>query len=589
MDDRRKHLIDSYHQNEKGTEDRERRRSIPETVLECRPNLYDGGWEDSEKNRALMRAHSQHSNSDHLDPLEDLDTVSSDGDDIAAKDHPDSVPIISVQESRSEKNDRAIPGSFKKKKRKKKKDNDKEAGRYKRMPVDIENSFLKPMINEGVPRRREKRELDIDSVVKTLKEQHSFICIAGRKLYAFTGRYYEDITDKNNAAAVFKDFLSEETNRLIRDYTEIYNQLLSDKDIWYNSMEEIRRNRYVVVFWNGTYDIREQKFYEGMFWEEDHVFSILRFAYQEGDMRGKGFIDDFIDTFCNGDPMRKRLFKEIVGFCISNFENKKACFYFLGVPNSGKSSVCRFLETAVGSDAYISVAVKQLNSRFVSGDLEGIKICADEDVAIRTPLRSEDVSLIKKITSSDKIRTDAKYQKPGQLHPECKLVWAGNGMMTFETSEDLQPLIDRMIIFPLDRAIPEEKRDPDIVDKLLMGRNYMISEALKDLHDLVERGFQFTKVVPTEAYFNAQNFASGIEGFVETHCILDGGSRESTSVLYEAYIRFCKDHPEYKPKSINQFSSYIENKYGLKPYNDGNVRGKVGIQLCDHLRTDAVN
>lgn len=589
MDERRKRLIDSYHQDIKGTMDGGPRKDIPESILGQHPDLYKRGWRGSDKNIALVMSRDKYLKNGHLDLGADLDTELHDDGEVVEKDPFDVIPDTTIQKGRSEKETIPVQGRSKKK-RKKKKDDSRNINKDKRSPIGLCDMPYAQIPMSGEPVRRSgKREIDIDLVVKTLKEQHSFICIAGRKLYAFTGRYYEDITDKNNAAAVFKDFLSEETNRLIRDYTEIYNQLLSDKDIWYNSMEEIRRNRYVVVFWNGTYDIREQKFYEGMFWEEDHVFSILRFAYQERDMRGKGFIDDFIDTFCNGDPMRKRLFKEIVGFCISNFENKKACFYFLGVPNSGKSSVCRFLETAVGSDAYISVAVKQLNSRFVSGDLEGIKICADEDVAIRTPLRSEDVSLIKKITSSDKIRTDAKYQKPGQLHPECKLVWAGNGMMTFETSEDLQPLIDRMIIFPLDRVIPVEKRDPNIVDKLLMGRNYMISESLKELHNLVERGFQFTKVVPTEAYFNAQNFASGIEAFVETHCILDGDSRESTSVLYGTYIRFCKDHPEYKPKSINQFSSYIENKYGLKPYNDGNVRGKVGIQLCDYLRTDAVN
>lgn len=433
-------------------------------------------------------------------------------------------------------------------------------------------------------RRSGKREVDIDSVVRMLKEQHSFICIAGRKLYAFTGRYYEDITDKNNAAAVFKEFLSEETNRLIRDYTEIYNQLLSDKEIWYSSMEDIRRNRDVIVFENGTYDVWKQEFYEGGFWEADHVFSMIRFSYNPGDMRGKEAVDEFIDTFCGGDTKRELLFCEIVGYCLSNYENKKAIFYFLGVPNSGKSSVCRFLEIAVGSDAYISVAVKQLNSRFVSGDLEGIKICADEDVAIRTPLRSEDVSLIKKISSSDKIRTDAKYQKPGQLHPECRLVWAGNGMMTFETSEDLQPLIDRMVIFPLDTAIPEEKRDPNIVDRLTAGRNHMITRALNALHGLVERGFRFTKVVPTEAYFTSQNLASGIEAFVEDYCILDEASRESTSVLYEKYICFCREHTEYKPKAINQFSSYIEGKYGLKPFNDGKMRGKAGLRLRDDLR-----
>lgn len=444
------------------------------------------------------------------------------------------------------------------------------------------------MSGESV-RRSEKRELDIDTVVKTLKEEHTFICIAGRKLFAFTGKIFEDITDKNHAAAIFKEFLSEGTNRLIRDYTEIYNQLLSDKDIWYSSMDEIRRNRDTIVFDNGTYEVLTEKFYEGRFWEEDYVFSMIRFAYDPGDTRGKEDVDQFMDTFCGGDPRRRRSFKEIVGYCLSNYDNKKAIFYFLGVPNSGKSSVCRFLEIAVGSDAYISVAVKQLNSRFVSGDLEGIKVCADEDVAIRTPLRSDDVSMIKKISSSDKIRTDAKYQRPGQLHPECRLVWAGNGMLTFETSEDLQPLIDRMIIFPLDRAIPEEQRDPNIVDKLIVGRNYMISESLKALHDLVERDFQFTKVVQTEEYFTARNLASGIEAFVEDCCILDKDSRESSSTLYGAYIRFCEDNPGYKSKSINQFSSYIEDKYGLQPFNDGRIRGKRGIRLCDHLRTDAVD
>lgn len=587
MDSFKKRLLDSYYQNEKAATDNEQRKSTIENVLESSPMLCHKKWKDSEKNEAMMRKHLSCSKKGCRDLCDSQDIgffgVGNTPGKVPVDIPSDSVPENTISEiGYGQVSDKPK----KKKKKEKKKYNSKHID--DRLTSSLHNISMP--ITDGISTRRsERRELDIDSVVKTLKEQHSFICIAGRKLYAFTGKVFEDITDKNHAAAVFKEFLSEETNRLIRDYTEIYNQLLSDRDIWYNSIDEIRRNRYVVVFWNGTYDIREQKFYKDTFWEEDHVFSILRFAYQEDNMREKGFVDDFIDTFCNGILMRKRLFKEIVGFCISNFENKKACFYFLGVPNSGKSSVCRFLETAVGSDAYISVAVKQLNSRFVSGDMEGIKVCADEDVAIRTPLRSEDVSLIKKITSSDKIRTDAKYQKPGQLHPECKLVWAGNGMMTFETSEDLQPLIDRMIIFPLDRAIPEEKRNPNIVDKLIMGRNYIISEALRALHDLVERGFQFTKVVPTEAYFSTQNFASGIEAFVEECCILDGDSRESTSVLYETYTRFCNGHPEYKPKSINQFSSYIENKYGLKPYNDGNVRGKVGIQLCDHLRTDAVN
>ena len=424
-----------------------------------------------------------------------------------------------------------------------------------------------------------KREVDIDAILKFLKQNHEFLCIAGKRLYVFTGRHYEDISDPNKAIAVFKEFLSEEVNRLIRDYMEIYRQLMSDRDIWYNSMMSVNRNRNVIVFENGTYNVLEQKFYEGQFWEKDYVFSIIHFYYDPDDMTNACLVDDFVEQFCDGDCRKRELLWQIVGFCISNYENKKALFYFLGVPDSGKSTLCRFLEVAVGEDAYISVAIKQLNGRFVSGDLEGKKICADEDVAVKTPLKSEDISMVKKITSSDKIRTDAKYQKPGQLHPECKLVWAGNGMLTFETSEDLQPFINRMIIFPLERAVPEEQRDSCIVEKLIEGRNYIISKALEALQDLVDSDFRFTKVVQAERYFTSKNCAYGIDQFVEEWCVLDENGRETMADLYSAYKDFCGLHPEYTRRAINPFSAYLSDKFHLESYNDGESRGKKGIRL----------
>ena len=590
MSDYEQDLMNAYYRNERSIADNKKRKSISEDMLEANPTMYDENWEDSEENRSLIKEHDRNLRNDYRNLWEEstdrTDIASYDMDGIIGKKFGKIDPVCMIQVTESEEKEWKVSNKPKNQKKKKKKekliDTGKQMDRHKKISNDNHNASV-CITNEGLLRRSEKREVDIDSAVKTLKEHYSFLCVAGRKLYAFTGKYYEDITDKNNAADVFKEFLSEDTNRLIRDYTEIHNQLLSDRDIRYSSIDEIRRNRNVIVFENGTYDLIEERFYENKFWENDRVFSIIRFEYHPEDMTGREFVEGFINTFCNGDWKRIKLFKQIVGYCLSNYENKKNFFYFVGVPNSGKSTVCRFLETAVGSEAYISVAVKQLNSRFVSGELEGVKVCADEDVAIKTPLKSEDVSMIKKITSSDKIRTDTKYQKPGQLHPECKLVLAGNGMLTFETSEDLQPLMERMIIFPLDREIPEDQRDPNIVDKLIAGRNYIISEALKALHDLVADNFRFTKVVQTETYFSAKNFSSGIEDFVEECCQLDEDSRENTAILHTVYMRFCSNHPEYKPKSINQFSSYLEGKYGLQPFNNGTNRGKIGIRLLEPL------
>lgn len=274
--------------------------------------------------------------------------------------------------------------------------------------------------------RSGNREQNIDSLVKIIKSRLSLICVGSKKLYVFGGKIYEDISDRKLAAACFKEVLAEKTNRLFKDYSEIHNQLLSDPEIAVASLDELPTNRDVVVFPNGTFNVREKRFYENQFWKEDYIFSMLAIEYDETDVFGKEVIDNFLNTFCAGREERKRLFCEILGFCLSNYENKKACFYFLGAPDAGKSTVCRFIEQVIGENLYMACSIKELNSKYATGELVGIKVCADEDVATNKPLKSEDVALIKKITSSDKIRTRQIYQSAVQLRPDCN--WCGQGM-----------------------------------------------------------------------------------------------------------------------------------------------------------------
>lgn len=432
--------------------------------------------------------------------------------------------------------------------------------------------------------RSGNREQNIDFLVKFIKDQTPLICIGSKRLYIFNGKSYENISEQKRAVTFFKQVLNEKRSRLFRDYSEIYKQLLCDPEIAVDSVEELPINRDVVVFQNGTYDVRKQVFYKNQFWEEDYVFSILATDYDSNDLSGKEAIDIFLNTFCMGQEGRKQLFCEILGFCLSNYQNQKAFFYFMGVPDAGKSTVCRFIEQVIGENLYMACSVKELNGKYVTGELVGIKVCADEDVATNKPLKSEDVALIKKITSSDKIRTRQIYQEAEQLRPDCKLVWAGNGMLTFATSEDLQPFINRMVIFPLDVSISKEERDPDILSKLLAGRNYMITLALNALHDLVENRFCFSEVVDAEDYFKPQIFLNGVEEFVESECQLETDAVAYTKELYAKYHQFCKRNSEYKALSINQFIPYLKDKYGLEKYNNGSKRGIRGIRLLETAR-----
>ena len=434
--------------------------------------------------------------------------------------------------------------------------------------------------------RSANREQNIDFIVKFIKSQTSLICIGSKRLYIFNGKVYEDISEQKRAATFFKQILDEKRSRLFRDYSEIHKPLLCDPEIAVDSLEQLPINRDVVVFQNGTFNVREQFFYENQFWEEDYIFSILATDYDRNDLSGKEAVDCFLNTFCMGQEGRKQLFCEIIGFCLSNYENKKAFFYFMGVPDAGKSTVCRFMELVIGENLYMACSIKELNSKYVTGELVGIKVCADEDVATNKPLKSEDIALIKKITSSDKIRTRQIYREAEQLRPDCKLVWAGNGMMTFATSEDLQPFINRLIIFPLEVSIPKEERDPDILSKLMVGRNYMITLALKGLHDLVENRFCFSEAVDAEDYFNPQIFLNGVESFVESECQLESEAVAYTQELYARYHQFCKRNGGYKALSINQLIPYLKGKYGVERYTNGSKRGVRGIRLLELVPND---
>jgi len=274
---------------------------------------------------------------------------------------------------------------------------------------------------------------------------------------------------------------------------------------------------------------------------------------------------------------------EIVGYCLSNFSNKKACFYLMGVPDAGKSVLRKFVELAVGKDLYISIPIKELCGNFNTGELVGKKVCADEDVAINAALSTKDLSIIKKISSSDTIQTNSKYKQQGYIRPNCKLLWAGNGMLSFNTNEDLTPFVERLVIFPLESAIPREERNPNIIDKLVDERNYIIEKSLMALHDLTENRFQFSRVVDSSDYISCKNRIDGIEAFVTDCCMFEEKRVSDFAEIYDAYKNYYTQNPSYHKVGKNKFSEVLAKKYNLERDRNSSTRKFIGLALRPEL------
>ena len=253
------------------------------------------------------------------------------------------------------------------------------------------------------------------------------------------------------------------------------------------------------------------------------------------------------------------------------------------MPNAGKSVLCKFIELAVGRELYISIPIKELTAQFNTGELVGKKVCADEDVAIKAPLTTKDLSMIKKISSSDTIQTNSKYKQQSYIRPNCKLLWAGNGMFTFSTNEDLEPFAERLVIFPLEHSIPREERDPNIIDKLVEERNYIIRRALSALSDLAENQFQFSLVVDSHDYISSKSVVDGIALFVEECCILDKNQVSTSVELYGAYEVFCSKYNGYQQVGQNIFSQRLKEKFSLESNRSAKERKIVGISLKQEI------
>lgn len=398
------------------------------------------------------------------------------------------------------------------------------------------------------------------------------------RLFAFDGMHYVDITDKDMAIMVFKRVLNEDIVRMTSQYQEIYRQLMADHEV-FEAGKQVKENEDVLVFANGSYKVSTGEFFEGYYSADDYAFSIIDVAFDPHDEYGADEVDAFVDDFCNHYPERVKLFWQILGVILSNYSPKQCIFYFLGVPDAGKSTVCRFIEGVIGKDLYRALSLKDLTRDYTTSDLVDVKVCADEDVAVNVSLRSKEIETIKKIASSDMIRVRAIYSTSQYVNPRCKFIWAANGVLKFASSEDLTPIYKRMVVFPLDHSIPKNQQDPYILNKLNEGRNYAICRALKGAREWIHNNYQFDEIISPDECFGEAVFEDGLDLFVQSKCYLEEEAFCSSGELYQAYCEFCEELGIVKSLSQVKFVTYVKSKYGLGDKRSRSKRFITGISL----------
>lgn len=214
---------------------------------------------------------------------------------------------------------------------------------------------------------------------------------------------------------------------------------------------------------NGLYNLHERSF------EPDHQRELylthqLPFHYDR--LADCSLFEAWIEQVLvtpDGKPdlELRRLVQEAFSYSMTTDTHFRASFWVVGPKGSGKSTLVNIL-IALSGDMHTPIALEDINNPYTLAKLAGKRLATFSEPDNRTPLND---AVFKKLVSKDHVPARQIYGMPFDFVPVCKLWGSMNDLP--RVTDRSGAAFDRMIIIPFHRAIPKEKRDLRLEDKLM--------------------------------------------------------------------------------------------------------------------------
>jgi len=250
--------------------------------------------------------------------------------------------------------------------------------------------------------------------------------------------------------------------------------------------------------------------------------------------------------------------EEIAGYCLTPDNSIQKAILIVGGGDQGKSTELSLFKAFIGADNCSNVPWHALElNRFAMSALEGklANIFAD------LPSQSLSmVSVFKMLTGGDTIGTEKKFGDYYSFVNYAKLIFSANKPPKVQ-DEDSYAFWRRWIILDFPNQIPEDKKDVNILDKLITPAELsgFLNIALDGLARLrAARRFSYDKSVEatTEYYLRA---ADPVYAFLQDCVEASPKDWVTKDDLYDAFQEYCVTQclPVSKP---NSFARSLQNQ-----------------------------
>ncbi len=395
-------------------------------------------------------------------------------------------------------------------------------------------------------------------------------------------KHYNIVT-VNGSIYIYRDGYYQKDNRLVEQAminifpsikSHTRQEVLSYIAIkTHHNINEEDKDRYTVNILNGRLNVLNRTL-------TDHSSEFLDFervpviydpsAYDE-------HVDKMLDkVFCNDQAVRK-LFEEVIGYCLVKHTRFHKAFILYGGGSNGKSTILNMMKRFLGYNNITSIDLGSLSEKFTTAELEN-KLANIGDDIDETDLTK--TGIIKKLTSGESVRVARKFEQGFDLYNYAKLIFSANKLPYSSDKSDGYYRRFEFIPFNAKFSATDSDYDPHIEDKISTpnAMSYLLNLALDGVDRLFDQGkFTQPKVVEDakRAYktINSSVLTWIEEEGIDEHYLLSKFIKE----IYYDYTNYCKLAGVKYKSTRTSFTREINDTFGFESKNkyvDG-VQGRA--------------
>lgn len=362
---------------------------------------------------------------------------------------------------------------------------------------------------------------------------------AAETYYVYRNGVYVEMPELEAQKLIRAKMISTETK--MNQITDAEHQwrILVQKDL-----RELNANPFIINLKNGLYNLQEDKLVEHT---PDYYSTVqLNASYDPKAQcpRFKQYLKEVLDA----DQIP--LIQEMLGYFLVPITRAQKCFVIVGEGGAGKSQLLLVLnQVLLGSENVSNVSWQALNERFKTAELFGklANIFAD------LPTKNiDDNGIFKALVGEDYLTVEKKNKNPFSFQSKARLLFSCNTIPR-NLGDKSEGFYRRLILIRFDHAVPEDIKDPNLLEKLRNEADGIFLFALEGLRRLIGNNYKFSVTERNNRELDQYREESdNVLSFVGECCELGEGFDYGSTELYNAYKGFCDDSG-VKPYSQKNF------------------------------------